>query len=568
VSPVLFLLATTWFAAGANKVQSYPDLIVTGAKVVTQASGTAEAFAITDGKFTAVGSSRAIRALAGARTRTVDLHGATVVPGFIDAHLHPFSILPEALPAAEVNVGPEACPTMDALIARLKWKAARTPKGQWIRGYRYQETKLGRTPTAADLDQASTDHPIMITHSSGHVSVVNSYVLEHAGITGETPVPVGGVIGKDATGHLNGFLGESAKSLAYRNLPRPIQATPEEKVRGYQECFYRFAAKGITSAGVAGTDFPELQIWEQMRDKGLLITRLNVMILANHWKELLDRKATGNMGDDWIRLGSVKLFHGNSLSGHTCWVTEPYVDRPNYFGVPPARSQAELDQVVANLHNAGFQICTHSNGDREIDMVVSAYEKAERANPRPDTRHRIEHCSIVTPDLLQRIKAANIVIVPHSYEWEHGDQLEAFGSKRWDMMCPNKSGLDYGIPIAGHSDFGVSAADPLLRMQCMVTRKSKEGKIYGAKQRVTRAQALRAWTLGSAYAAFEETKKGSIQVGKLADFVVLGANPLTTKPDSIKDISILKTYVGGKVVYQLKPGEKLEPVFSMVEDDD
>jgi predicted amidohydrolase YtcJ len=242
------------------------------------------------------------------------------------------------------------------------------------------------------------------------------------------------------------------------------------------------------------------------------------------------------------------MFHGNSLSGQTCWLSQPYANRPDYFGVPPARSQEALNQLVLGVHRAGLQACIHSNGDREIEMVLNAFAAALETVPRTNHRHRIEHCSVVTPELLQRIKRLGLVVVPHSYLWEHGDKMEAYGEWRWDWMHPARSLLDLGIPLAAHSDDPVSISDPLLRIQDMVTRTSAEGKVYGAKQRITVEEALRAWTLGGAFASFEENEKGSITVDKLADFVVLSDDPTRIKSDRIKDIVVEMTFVGGRRV--------------------
>ena len=185
-------------------------------------------------------------------------------------------------------------------------------------------------------------------------------------------------------------------------------------------------------------------------------------------------------------------------------------------------------------------------------MVLNAFASALKQKPRENHRHRIEHCSVVTEDILRRIKALGLVIVPHCYIWEHGDKMEAYGEWRWDWMHPARSLLDLDIPIAGHSDSPVSAADPLLRMQDMVTRMSAEGKVYGARKRIRVEEALRAWTLGGAYASFEEDRKGSIAVGKLADFVILSADPTQVKLDAIKDIAVEMTAIGGRIVFARK----------------
>jgi predicted amidohydrolase YtcJ len=281
--------------------------------------------------------------------------------------------------------------------------------------------------------------------------------------------------------------------------------------------------------------------------------RLGVMVLENYFREAADLGLRSGFGDDLLRLTAIKVFHGNSLSGRTCWLSEEYADRPGYFGIPPARPQAQLDGAFQTMHDAGWQIATHSNGDREIDMVLTAIERAQAKNPRPDARHRIEHASVMTQQLLERARKAGIILVFHSYMWEHGDKLASYGVRRLAMMHPYRTAIDMGIHVAGHSDSSVSAADPLLRIQDMVTRRGSDGREYGANQRVTVDEALRVWTLDGAYATFEENLKGSITPGKLADFVVLRADPRKVPPREIKDIVIDSTWIGGKAVFTTAP---------------
>jgi predicted amidohydrolase YtcJ len=257
-------------------------------------------------------------------------------------------------------------------------------------------------------------------------------------------------------------------------------------------------------------------------------------------------------GDDRLRITAMKVFHGNSFSGRTCWLSEPYSDRPGYFGIPPARPQDQLNEAYLRMHEAGFQIATHSNGDREIDMVLTAIEYAQAHDPRPDARHRIEHASVMNQSLLDRAKRDGVILVFHSYMWEHGDKLESYGQKRLAMVHAYRTSLDMGIHVAGHSDSPVSAADPLLRIQDMVTRKGSNGKVYGGNQRVSVDEAIKVWTLAGAYATFEEKTKGSIEPGKLADFVVLQKDPRKVAPDTIKDILIQATYLGGEKVFSAR----------------
>lgn len=546
----LFMVATVGAAAAAAPA----GLVVRRAHVITVDTNQprAEAFAVVDGKFAVVGSDAAIRPSIGPNTRVLDLAGKTVVPGFIDAHAHPGPEYPPDSRWASVDCRPDKVRTIDALVVALARKAERTPAGQWVTGSRYQETKLGRHPTRWDLDRASTNHPIVISHSSGHQSVCNSFALQLAKVTRETPDPPGGKFVRDERGELTGLLQERAASVVRAAGPRQVDPPEAETLTAYRAGFRRYLSRGITSVHVAGASSSSAAMLERARTDALPL-RLYVMLRESSIEEAVKRKQSGAAENDGVRHGAIKLFHGNSLSGQTCWLSKPYENRPGYFGVAPARSQESLNQVVLRVHEAGLQACIHSNGDREIEMVINAFDHALQQKPRADHRHRIEHCSVVTEALLQRIKELGLVVVPHSYVWEHGDKMESYGAWRWDWMHPARSLLDLGIPMAGHSDDPVSVADPLLRIQDMVTRKSAEGKVYGARQRITAEEALRAWTLGGAFASFAEDRTGSIATGKLADFVVLSADPTKVKPESIREIQVEMTVVGGAVVFENRP---------------
>jgi len=523
----------------------------------------AEAFAVTNGRFSAVGSTAEMRRLATPSTKIIDLKGMTVTPGFNDVHLHPVGVYEEDSPYYVPWLGPEKVHNMDELIAALKAKAARTPPGQLVSGTRYQDTKLGRHPTRYDLDKASTEHPISISHSSGHIIVVNSYILQASGITKDTKDPPGGSFDRDPDGTPNGVIRESARSLLRRTGGGGEARVPfADEVQGYLRDFRYFAERGITSAGIAGGSPQSFRLYEAVRDAGGPV-RMGFMFSEGSFSSLQGLGLKSGFGDDRLRVTSMKVFHGNSLSGRTCWLSEEYSDQPGYFGIPPARKQDALDTAFQNMHDAGFQIATHSNGDREIDMVLTAIERAQAKNPRPDARHRIEHASVMNQSLLERAKKAGVILVFHSYMWEHGDKLASYGEKRLAMIHPYRTAIDMGIHVAGHSDSTVSAADPLLRIQDMVTRKGENGIGYGVNQRISVEEAIKVWTLDGAYATFEEHDKGSIEPGKLADFAVLRKDPRKVPPDTIKDIVVDATYVGGQNVWQ-QPKNALAVIHHMV----
>ncbi|MDA2938385.1 amidohydrolase [Acidobacteria bacterium AH-259-A15] len=557
LASILIIASLLMSCSGPSEERLFADLVVINANIITvdDENPRAEALAVKDGRFVAVGPASRIKSLIGRDTKVIDALGKTVTPGFIDAHMHPRPIYPVTSRLGKVDLSPNSVKTMDDLINALKEKAKITPKGHWVEGSRYQDTKLGRHPTRWDLDKASTEHPIYISHSSGHISAVNSKALEIAKIAKDIPDPAGGAFDRDKDGEPTGVCRETA-TRAFLNVGfQPPSPTREGKLEGILLCFKSFLSQGITSVVDAGANPSKIRLYQDALEAGQPV-RVNMMIRYRYLPDLKKLNLRTGFGNERLKIGAIKTGHGNSLSGRTCWLYEPYdiinpkTGKKDYYGIPPRRSQAELDSMIFEIHEAEFQAAVHSNGDREIDMVLSAFEKALKKLPRKDHRHRIEHASVVNPSILKKAKDLGIILALHSYVYEHGDKMEAYGEKRWGMMHANRSALDLRIPIAGNSDYAVSAADPMLRIQSMVTRKSEEGKVYGPEQRVSVEEAISIWTLESAYASFEEDVKGSIEAGKLADFVILDQDPTKVPPETIQDINVEKTIIGGKIKYE------------------
>jgi len=537
-----------------------PTLVI-NARVITvdPAHPAAQAFAYEYGRFIAVGTNKQILKLRGPASEVIDLKGMTVTPGFNDAHLHPQAIFDETSPYYRVWLGADRVKTIDELVAALKRKAAITPPGGLISGYGYNDVTLGRHPNRHDLDKVSTTQPVIITHGSGHITVVNSYVLNEAGIDKSTPDPPGGAFDRDPDGTPNGVLRESARGVLERgrrehgDTESDRQRMPHDvELKGYMNCFRQYSARGITSVGVAGGSPASFRLYQELRDEDNPV-RVGLMIYSQYYDQIAAAGIERGFGDDRLRITAIKNFQGNSLSGRTAWLSEPYSDRPGYFGIPPARSQEQLNADFLKWWNGGWQVATHSNGDREIAMVLTAIENAEAQNPRPDARWRIEHASVMNQSLLDRAKKDGVILVFHSYMWEYGNILKSYGPQRLAMMHAYRTAIDMGIHVAGHSDSPISAADPLLRIQDMVTRKDQQGEVIGGNQRVSVDEAIRVWTLDGAYATFEENIKGSITPGKLADFVVLQKDPRKVPPDTIRDIVVEATYMGGTRVYTAPP---------------
>jgi predicted amidohydrolase YtcJ len=546
------ILALTLSCGVSSLCAQSAELVVRNANVLTvdAANSRVTAFAVAEGKLLAVGSDDDVKPHIGAKTRVVDLKGKTVTPGFLDAHCHPSPVYHEDRLWASVDLFKTK--TMDDLVEALKKKAAKTPKGLTVLGSRYRDTLLGRHPTRRDLDRVSTEHPVIISHSSGHLRVCNSLALKVAMLDKDSADPAGGEFERDAKGELTGVLKESAASRVTGSLPPTPEPPQAEVIEGYRLCFREYLKKGITSIHVAGTSARTADLLA-IASSDIVPLHLYIMLRESEMDEAVKRQKMGQKNKR-VKFGPIKFFHGNSLPGQTCWLSAPYLNRKDYFGIRPSRSQARLDDLVLKIHEAGLQGCVHANGDREIDMVLTAFENALAQHPRADHRHRIEHCSVVTEDILKRIKKLGLVIAPHSYVLEHGETMEAYGEARWNWMHANRSMIDMGIPVAGNSDSPVSPADPLTRMQSMVTRRCEtNGKVYGAKQRTTAEQALAAWTRGGAFASFEEAHRGSLEKGKQADFLILANDPTKIDAERMRDIVVETTVISGKVVAGVDP---------------
>ncbi|WP_183564234.1 amidohydrolase [Mucilaginibacter sp. SP1R1] len=543
-------------AAPVLKAQQ-ADLVLTNGNIITlqQKGNRAQAVAIKDGRIQAVGTNAAIKKYIGSQTKVVQLNGKTVTPGFNDVHQHPAPVYAFDAPYATLEL--DTVSSMKNLIALLKRKAAITPKGMLIRGVGYNETKLGGQPVRDSLDKASTDHPIIISHVSGHLSAANSFLMDINAIDENTKDPAGGAFERyPGTNKPDGICKESAAGYLHhsQNIQYPPKPTAGQEMAGYRIYFNRVLASGITSVGDAHTAPEKVEIYRKLVAEGFPM-RFNLIIGYEYLDQVLSGKIP-QMQTDYLRISTIKVFHGNSLSGKTCWLYDAYdminpvSGKKDYYGIPPARSQAALDSLFFKIHHAGWQIACHSNGDREIDMVIAAIENAQKIDPRPDPRHRIEHCSLTNQNIMDKIKKDGIVPVFHCYMYELGEKMLVYGPERLKMLHPTKTAQDMGIIYALHSDAPISPYDAMPRLGSAVTRKTKEGFVIGANQCIDAEDAIKAYTYGSAYATFEENKKGTIQPGRFADLIVLDADPTQIDPDKIRDIKVNTTILGGKIVYQ------------------
>jgi predicted amidohydrolase YtcJ len=531
------------------------DLLLTNGSIITlrEPGDRAQAVAIKDGLILAAGDTASMLRFIGPHTTVIDLHGQTVTPGFNDVHQHPSPIYSWDKPYASLEL--DTVTSMKSLLDLLRRKAAITPRGMLIKGVAYNEAKLGAQPIRDSLDLASTDHPILISHASGHLVAANSYLLRANNISRETRDPPGGALERYRDGEPDGIIKESAQNLLDPSkVIKPPKPTPEEELDGYRQYFNRLVESGITSIGDCWVTPAKVKIYEQLVQQHFPM-RFNLYIGVTYLEDLLDGKIPRIATAD-LRIEGVKIIHGNSFSGKTCWLYEPYdtinpaTGRKDYFGIPPVSQQAALDSLVLKIHRAGLQIACHSNGDREIDMVLAAFEYAQRRCPRDDARHRIEHCSITNEEILDRLKKDSVIPVFHSYINELGNQLLVYGPPRFSRMMPMKTALDKGIHFAMHSDFPVSRFEPMKRIDGAVNRLSPSGMILGAGQRISPEEAIFAYCVTGAYTSHEENRKGRIVAGQMADLVVLEEDPVSSDPSHIKDINVTMTVVGGRIAYR------------------
>jgi predicted amidohydrolase YtcJ len=524
-----------------------PDFILVNGRVLTMdpAMPRADAFAVKAGRLIAVGSNADVRNLATRTTPVIDAAGMTVVPGFIDCHCHPRGVTELYDVNADVR-------TVKELQDALRKKAAATPAGFWVDGYMFDDTKLSDGPlTRAHLDAVSTSHPIGVHHRGGHTSWFNSKAFELAGITKATPDPTGGRFFRDASGELTGRAAEHAVDPIERAGQRERFTREQQRERGrlgMQHISKLLAASGLTSVHDAGAGAGAIRAYEDARAAGELRHRAYLMI-RGAYQQLRDAGVYTGFGDEWVRIGGVKYGADGSASERTMRMSTPYVGT-NDYGIL-TMTQKEIDDAVDDAHRNNWQIGIHANGDVTIDMVLKAYERVLKQWPHPDRRHRIEHCTLVNPDLLRRIKETGTIPTPFwTYVYYHGEKWSQYGEEKAKWMFAHRSFLDYGIPVVGASDYGPGPFQPLMAIQSMVTRTDYRGRVWGANQKVTVDEALRIATANGARASYEEASKGTITAGKLADFVILEKDPHDVAPDTIKDIKIARTVVGGRTTYE------------------
>jgi predicted amidohydrolase YtcJ len=489
----------------------------------------------------------------------IDLKGATLLPGFHDAHNHMIGF-GLALTEVDLRVG-----SLDELYDRVRAQAGLVQEGEWIVGSGYDQTKTGGHPHRDALDNAAPGHRVWLKHTSGHMCVVNSLVLADLGIGEHAPDVDGGRVSTDATGRPTGLLEERAQELVGRlTRPYPV-ATLADAIARAGEQYVREGITSVTEAGIGGGwvghSPAELAAYQTARDTGRLRVRVELMVASDALHAIGAHPADGidlgldlgirtGFGDDWLRLGPMKIFTDGSLVGRTAAMSAPYEGEPANCGYLQADA-ADLSATIIAAHRAGWRVAAHAIGDRAIDLALDAFGTAQERYPREDPRHRIEHFAASRPDQVIISSERSVLAVPQGrFCTELGDaMMAAVGPWRHDWLYRQRSLLEAGMVLPGSSDRPVAAGAPLLGIHDMVNRRAASGAPFNAAEAVSPAQALRAYTYGSAYASKAEHVKGTITPGKLADFVVLAEDPTAVSPDRIAALEVLATIIGGELAY-------------------
>ena len=541
-----FIAAGAGVAATAMaKWQAEPELVLHNGAVWTVSDRVpeVEALAVSGGRIIAVGTSAEMLALAGAQTRKIDLGKKRVTPGFYDAHAHPVLSGVEHLRKVACDQS-----SVESIQKGIRARAAQTPAGKPVLGFLYDDGKTPQPLTRWDLDAAAPDHPVMVTHRGGHTMFVSSLALKMAGITDSTPQPEHGQYFHDANGKLNGRIADHGMD-AFEKLAA-YEPSRDDFRQGMALISKMFVAKGVTSACDADGSPATVQGVQDARDAGLLKIRMYNHIGGPDLDKMIAAGLHTGFGDEWVRLGAVKLYADGSISERTAWLSEPYRDMPEFRGLQTTSPQ-DLYNSARKAHLAGWQIGVHANGDLAIDRVLSVFERLQKDSPRRDPRFRIEHCTLLNADLIRRIRAIGAIPIPFAgYVYFHGDVMHFYGEERTRHMFAMRELIDAGVRPPLSSDYTASPSDPVMWLQSLVTRTDYQGHTWGANQRITLKEAIRAGTLDGAAASFEEHIKGTLEPGKLADLVVWDQDLFKVDPSQLVNAKVQRAMVGGQWMYE------------------
>jgi len=531
------------------------DLVITHARVwtVDSAHPEAQAVAVLGDRIAAVGTDAEITAWRGPNTKVIDTKGKLVLPGFNDSHVH-FVTGGSQLDNVQLN----DATSIQEFIRRIAERAKKTPKGSWILGGDWDETKWtpAELPTKEMIDPVTGDTPVFVGRYDGHMGVANTAALRAAGITAQTPDPPGGAIVRDAKGNPTGALKDAAQDMLFKRVPA---LSHDERVHAVKRALAHAASLGVTSVQHMMATYDDIAIYGELRERGELTTRIYAAPLITEYEDLGRVGIRRAFGDAYLRIGAVKAFADGSLGSRTAYFFEPFSDTPNNRGLlsdemqPPSAMRDRMLKAVA----AGIQLCTHAIGDQGISMILDFYADVAKENGAADRRFRIEHAQHMAAKDFDRFAQLGVIASMQPYHaiddgrWAEG----RIGHDRASRTYAFRTFLDHHVRLAFGTDWDVAPLNPMLGLYAAVTRATLDGKNpngWFPMQRLTVAEALEAYTMGSAYAEFQDKEKGSITPGKLADFVIVSEDIFKIDPIKIRDVKVLETIVGGKVVWDVK----------------
>ncbi|WP_371424284.1 amidohydrolase [Tardiphaga sp.] len=534
-----------------------PQVVLTGGKILTldDQSTIVQALAIRDGKILAVGSDAAIKPLAGPQTRVIDLAGKSVVPGLIDTHAH---FRAAGLGDYVVNLG--GARDVAGALDLIRAFVAKKQPGAWITtGGWHPPSQLAekRYLTRQELDSVSPNNPVYL-RTVGHFAMANSLALQKAGISKNTPDPAGGAFERDASGDINGVLVETAIPLV-ENIVPPF--TEDEELRQYRLAEAALNRLGITSVVEGATSARDTQILQKLALAGDATVRVGTMFRPEPpadsagWDAIMSGNgATSGFGDDWLKLGGIKIFYDGGMTLKTAMMRDAYPDsHDDYHGVAQVTPE-RLKQLVSIANLRGWRVGVHVVGDLGVDHVLDAFEATDKEKSIKDRRFVLIHASLIRPEQMERARRVGARIdFQNAFMWDKAATVARFlGRPTADRAVPTRTLIEkMGLENLGAgTDFPVNPLNPFLTMYIMVTRKDPAGQVYGASEAIGREQALRLYTSAASRYMFEEARKGTLEAGKLADLVVLSADFMTVPDGQIKDITADMTMVGGKIVFQ------------------
>jgi predicted amidohydrolase YtcJ len=548
----VFLAVLPMMALAQSKPAA--DLIISNAKVWTgDKTGPVMAAVATLGeRIVAVGSNAEVEDWRGPNTKSIDAHGRLLLPGFNDSHVH-FAEGGQQLDAVELNDATSA----QEFVRRIGERAKKTPKGEWILNGDWDETKWtpAELPTKEMIDPVTGDTPVFVSRYDGHMALANSAAIKLAGVTAATPDPPGGQIVRDAKGNPTGAFKDAAESLIDKVIPAPKH---EQRVRAIKRALAHAASLGVTSVQHMSADYADIAVYAELQDRGELTTRIYAAPLITDGAA--DQAKIGirhAFGSSYLRVGAVKGFADGSLGSRTAYFFEPFSDQPNNRGLLAGDMHplSAMRDRMMTADAAGIQLCTHAIGDAAISTILDLYADVIKAHGEADRRMRIEHAQHMAAKDFDRFAQLHVIASMQPYHAiDDGRWAEArIGHDRASRTYAFRTFLNDGVRLAFGTDWDVAPLNPMLGIYAAVTRVTLDGKNpngWFPEQKLTVAEAVEAYTMGSAYAEFQEKEKGSITPGKLADMVLLSDDIFSIDPVKIRDVKVLTTIVGGRIVWQ------------------